>query len=244
MPSRLTRAAAAIAVAATAATGIAADAPETAGFTDEETGLFFAEQEAFYAPGPSGIGNLDSASGTHVSWTPELAGTTGYTGMNNYSSVFGVGRYENTFTAEGTFVGHLDTIAVELFSKTFADALCQLDALAWDLRIDGETILFTAGDQPSAGLQIVPVGDLWQTRFVFTGIHEQMDELDLVGDDTTEHTVFMNFANYYACTEAYVVYGSDEAPSRLVTNVQPQGRRGRWVNYTEVPVTDPPPPLS
>ncbi len=240
MSSRLARTATVIAIATLVASGVAADAPDTAGFTDEETGLFFAEQEAFYAPGPSGIGNLDSATGTHISWTPEPVGTTGYTGMNPSSSFVGVGRYENTFTAEGTLVGHLDTIAVELVSKNLTGA-CHLHALAWDLRVDGRTILYTAADKPSTGLLVAPYGDLEQTRFVFTGIHEQMQELGLVGDDTTEHTVFMNFANFYACHESYIAYGSEETPSRLIANLQPQGSNGRWLDYTEVPVTDPPP---
>lgn len=248
MTATLRRAAGLSLIVALAVTTIAAEEPEAPGFVDEESGLFFAEQEAFFTAGPTGVGNLDYASGSAPSWAPGApTGSTAFTVMNNYSTFTDFvipSRYENTFTAEGTFVGHLDTIAIEFYWDGPATALCGLDSLAWDLRVDGETILYTEQAQPSAGLMQSFDSEMGQTRWVFTGIHDVMDARNIVADEATEHTVFMNFANFYACQEARALYGSAEAPARLIANLAPDGRNGRWRGYTEVPVRNPPPPLS
>jgi hypothetical protein len=239
----ISRLAAAAVTAAIALAAVAADDVALQGFTDAETDLFFAQQEAWFTAGASGVGNLDYVAGDIPSWnSAPPSGSTAYTVMNNYSTFAG-DRYQNTFTAQGTFTGHLENIAIEFIAKTFAEAACQVDALAWDLRVDGEQILFTNQIEPSAGLQTSPLGENYQVRFVFTGIHDVMADRDIVGDETTEHTVFMNFANFYACQESYALYGSAETPARLLANTQPQGRRGNWVQYTEIPVRNPPPPL-
>lgn len=248
MRSLVTRTAVAATVGVLTLSAIAADGDAPAGFTDEETGLFFAEQEAFFTPTTTGVGNVDYLAGELVGWGPDApTGTTAFTVMNNYSTFTSLAdaedRYRHTFNAEGTFTGHLENIAIEFHWDGPATALCGLNALAFDLRVDGKTILFQDQAAPSANLMSSWDSDAGVTRFVFTNIHGRMDKLDLVGDETTEHTVYMNFANFYACNEARAIYGSAEAPARLLANATPQGRRGNWVTYTEVDVTNPPPPL-
>lgn len=208
----------------------------------EDRQIEFVELETFFT-GTTPLGNLDTMTGAPVTWATDAptGDQPSATVMNNYSTFVG-DRDSNTFTTEGTFTGYLDTAAVDLYSNGPASALCPLDNLAFEVVIDGRTILFQEQSAPSSGLSAVQQGDYTITSFMFTRLFERMEDLGIeVGPDVT-HEIKINMANFYACNESVVYYDAVDTPSRMIFNLDPDGRDARF--YTEIDVYNPPPPLS
>jgi hypothetical protein len=113
--------------------------------------------------------------------------------------------------------------------------------LAWDLKIDGQQILYQSASEPSAELMVEQVNeDLWAVKFYFTRLYEAMQTYGVeTGPDVT-HTIYMNATNFYVCNEVVWVYDSAEAPGGAIFNLlDPKQLRF----YTKVDVFNPPPPI-
>ena len=234
------------AVALLAAAAVALPAASAGAFYDPVRELEFPEQQVWFRSGAQPVGNVDTVQGTPISWDveePTGSGLTagGLTVGNNYSAFVG-DRYENTLTVRGAFTGLLDTLAVDLWWRGPAQAACTDMNLAFDLRIDGVPILVQEQSAPSAGLATSPDGDNMRTRFMFTRLHEAMEEYGVDTGPDVAHTVDINFANFYACNEAVWLYDTVETPSGMTFNLDPKGKAAR--QYTKVDVFDPPPPLA
>jgi hypothetical protein len=216
----------------------------------EDPELVFSEQAVWFHNAVSPAGNVDAANGDLVRWDttePTASAPMGAGGAyvaNNYSVftdlIVGGQRESNTFSSAGTFIGNLDSMAVSLFGHMPAGGLCTEMSLAFDLRIDGQTILFQDQGEPSANLATYPAGDLYEVKFVFTRLHEAMELNGIETGPDVEHEIYLNAANFYACNEAVWVYDSSEAPAGIVFN-----RFDKALGpYTEIDVFNPPPPLA
>jgi hypothetical protein len=212
----------------------------------------FLRSEAWIHATDTPVSNLDASQGTFPSWDetkPTESHPYGAGGMyvaNNYdlfTTNLATGRQHDPashFTTQGEFTGELDVAGFTLYAHLPAGALCDDFNLAFDLQIDGESILYQAQSAPSAGLMTMPVEDtLFQVKFAFTRLHEAMTLYGIeTGPDVT-HEIYLNAANFYACNEMVWVYDSAEAPAGLVFNPTTSELR----QYTKVDVFNPPPPL-
>jgi hypothetical protein len=229
---------------------LAIAAPAMAVEAEEELPVFLREEAWLHATATP-VTNVDANQGTLPAWDgtkPTASHPYGAGGVylsNNYSSlssIFVGEQHDPTqgFTTEGTFTGELDTMGMELYAHLPAGQLCSTFNLAFDLRIDGETILYQEQTAPSAGLMTNHVGDsLYSTRFVFTRLHEAMEAYGIETGPDVEHTIYLNAMNFYACNELVWVYDSAEAPAGIVFNVTDKELR----SYTKIDVFNPPPPL-
>ena len=213
----------------------------------------FLRSEAWVHATDVPVTNIEASQGTFPSWddTKPTAshpyGAGGAYVANNYdlfTTGMVTGRQHDPaghFTMQGEFTGELDTMGVTLYAHLPAGAVCTDFNLAFDLQIDGESILYQEQSSPSAGLMTTPVEDtLFSVHFAFTRLHEAMTLYGLeTGPDVT-HDIYLNAANFYACNEMVWVYDSAEAPAGIVFNVADKELR----RYTNVDVFNPPPPLA
>lgn len=224
---------------------LAIAAPATAA----EDAPVFVREEAWIHATDTRITNIDAAQGTLPSWDatkPTASQPYGAGGIylaNNLSPTMARPDHEPAmhFTTQGTFTGELDTMAVTLFAQLpWMRALpCGID-LAFDLQIDGVTILEQAYNEASTGIMVNQVeDDLYNVRFAFTRLDDAMAEYGVATGPDVEHAITMNVQNFYLCQEAVWVYDSAEAPAGMVFN----GTAKELKSYTEIDVFNPPPPI-
>jgi hypothetical protein len=225
------------------APGLAAPAAGEVEDADEYVPTFI-EQEAWFHANPGPVGNIDAREGRYVGWDNEEP--TGpvpavYHGNNTVSVLQDDHRPEHYFTAEGMFVGDLDTIAFDLYFYGWAQSagICDM-GLSFDFRIDGEWVLYQ-DYQGSWGVHYEEVSDeLMVARFALTNIWEATERFGIALGEDVEHDVYVNIQNFYVCNEYTWVFGSEDAPSSLVANLEDPAAAG----YFEIDVLNPPPPFS
>ena len=211
-------------------------------YYDEDREIDFVESEAWFTPTTTSLGNADHQLGEYLGWSDQApaaaqAGMTVATAHAGILDIFVEGGRENgSFTAQGNFTGHLDTIALDLYYDSPTDNLCGM-ALAIDLDIDGTKVL--AMDTLSfVPVNSEPAGDYYVAKVALTQIHAALTSLGAAGAIDTEHTVQVVATQYPLCQEAIWMYGSATAPSRLRFNTAPSAKPLK--SYTKFDVTNPP----
>lgn len=212
----------------------------------EEEEPEFLRSEAWLHATSVPLGNLAASDGSFPTWDDEKPtdsqpyGAGGVYAANNLSFLTSQHDPEQHLTMQGELTGELDTMGVTLYAHLPFGALCNEFNLAFDLRIDGEQILYQEQSSPSAGLMTQQVDDtLFSVRFAFTRLHEAMTLYGIeTGPDVT-HDIYLNASNFYLCNEMVWVYDSAEAPAGHVFNVEDRELR----TYTKIDVFNPPPPL-
>ena len=221
---------------------VALSATGASAYYDEDLEIDFVESEAWFTPATTGLGNADHALGEYLGWSPEAptAAQSGITVATAHAGLLDIvvdGQRENgSFTAQGTFTGYVDTIALDLYYDSPTDNLCGM-ALAINLDIDGtevlamDTLAFVTVASESAG-------DYYVAKVALTEIHAALTALGAAGAADTEHTVQIVATQYPLCQEALWLYGSTTAPSQLRFNLAPDAKPIRF--HTEFDVTNPP----
>jgi hypothetical protein len=219
----------------------------------EEIEPVFNRQDVWFTHTDTPLTNVDAYSNKIPTWktTPPTTSTPlgagGVYASHHYSwGLFSNGREHNPlygFTAKGSFTGDIDNLAVTLYGYVPAYAVLGKCgggiALSFDLKVDGESILYQSQTAPSAYLntEILQAGYV-SVKFRFTRIYEMMRELGMATGPDVAHTVYLNAMNFYACNEVAWVFDSLEAPAGAVFNLYGTPA----THFSDVDVFEPPPP--
>lgn len=236
-PMHRTRTAAALLAAAATlafapATAADHDPEQPAGYhldaNDPDSPFFVESQAWFTASGPTGIGNVDHEQGAWIGWSSEeptsaTGGVTAATGASGLRAITDDSEFEKgQFTAEGTVTGLIDSFVLDLtYLDNPAAPFCGM-VLAVDLEIDDVPILDMDGH---GGPVDVAVSD-GAARLKVTDIHRKLQSYgtyaeQLIGDETTEHTVHLSVTQYPICTEVVWQYGTADAAASITFNHDP-----------------------
>lgn len=213
----------------------------------EMGGNSFESQKVWFRAGDTPVGTVDYQLGSPIRWSTEApAGPVAATLGNNYSVFMDLVepgmREAFTFSTEGTFVGNLETIAVDLYYAGPFAGVCDM-SLSFQVIIDGAEILMQEHLAPSANLkEEAGPNRTRRVRFMFSNLHDTMNLFGVQTGPGVEHEIWLNFANFYACNEAVWLYDSATFPSGMIFNMDPASTEAR--KYTTVDVQNPPPPLS
>lgn len=209
----------------------------------------FVRQDVWFHQTPMKVANLEhteAGSGAVPGWNttkPTASAPLGAGGVyvaNNLAAITAAGglneeheqRYH--FTAQGTFTGAIDNLAVELYAYMPANltGVFTFDlGLALDLRIDGEKILYQDALATPLDMQTEKISDgLYKVRVAVTDLHKAMESYALDTSETKVHTVYLNAQNFYVGNEAVWVFDSAEAPAGAVFNLD----KKLLVDYTVV----------
>lgn len=210
----------------------------------------FARSQVWVHATESLVTNLDADNGVIPSWDatkPTASRPLGAGGAyvaNNLSWLLQPEHDPGShFTMSGEFTGYLDSMAVNMYAylpTSHAIGFTCAFALAFDLRIDDEPILYQGILENSSGLKVTPTSlpGLFKISYRFTHLHEALILSGLAQAPDAKHEIHLNAQNFYLCNEAVWVYDSVEAPMDVIFNPDP----AEWPAYTEIDVFDPPPP--
>lgn len=212
--------------------------------TEEPTAPVFLRSEAWFHGTTTPVTNVDAGNGEVPTWDgtkPDSPAGSAYA-ANQLSLVTSGADHQpgDHFTVSGPVTGELDTMAVTLYALLPGQPAlpCGMD-LAFDLRIDGEEILYQPQLGASTGMTVEQVdGPLYKVKFVFTRLHEAMTTYGIPTGPEVEHTVFLNAMNFYVCQEAVWLFDGASVPSGAIFNAAPEELSG----YTTIDVFNPPPP--
>jgi len=194
------------------------------------------------------VTNLDAEEGSVPTWngtkpTASVPGGAGSVYAANNVSFLTSGvdhKPGDHFTVRGPLTGDVDTMAVTLFAHLPTEQVmgCGID-LAFELVVDDYPILYQGQLEASHGMAVKQVsGSLYSVKFVFTRLHQMLQESGIATGPDVEHAISLNVMNFYVCQEAVWVYDSAEAPAGAIFNAAPEELAG----YTTVDVFNPPPP--
>lgn len=242
-----------IAVLIAAAMAVATHPAEGPGYhhDDPDSGIFFAETPAWFtASAPTRVGNVDHEQGAYMGWdgtepTDPVGGATVATAASGFQSITDEDRFDNgQFTASGTVTGYLDSIVLDLYYQSPIADFCGMTA-AVDLDVDGLPVLDMDGISGRIDVATEPAGTGTLVKLRLTNIFAQFEYyagfgLDVIGDETTEHTVDLSVQQYPLCNEVIWRYGSAEFPAAITFNQDPAD--GSLLDYTTIDVRNPPTP--
>ena len=202
----------------------------------------FTRSDLFLHRNTSPVGNVDAQEGRFLKWDttkPTGDAPAVYVGQNYDSLVNGNHGPGVFLTMEGATLSDLNNIAFELFFTGWAQSTigCGL-SLSLQLVIDDVEIL-NQDYRGSEGFNFTVVDDTTvKTRFVLTNLWEAVKLYELPYGPETEHDIYLNIQNFYACNEIQWQYDSADRPSGMIVNLpSPNG------SYFKFNVLDPPPPL-
>ncbi|MGH2692799.1 MAG: hypothetical protein ACRDHM_09885 [Actinomycetota bacterium] len=186
--------------------------------------------KTFIHQGSQKLGNLAGAGqSTYPTWSTTAPTETMFLGgggaylANGPGTVADPGNSLHEPRFAGSFTGTLDNMAISLYMQAPVDlALTAPYSMELRITIDGEMAVERVFPEPEFTAPVELVNDrVCRIRFATTNLYETMKLLDLDTSPEAQHAITVQIAAYYYGTDnAVFLYGSTDAPSGIVFNIE------------------------
>lgn len=179
-------------------------------------------QDVWVHASDSKVGNLAEGFATFNTTKPTASYTTGAGAAfvaNEFTQiVLAPDDPTHTLRMTGTFTGHIDNLAAEVYLLTPSGQAFSEYGLIATLTIDG-TNLYTSDFVEGNSANMTPAGDVaYKFKVAFTNLYEAMLSNGIDGSGT--HTVDLGVAPYFFGDDAIYVYDAAEIPTGIIFNLE------------------------